>query len=269
METQTADAYSFRHTLCREIAVNLLLPLTKRGRLRVAPFLVTMVLLSLVLGALTVGLALAWSRVWVLFVILQALVITLVAYLVARRPLVPASITIPSSMPVSTGLVDELTRTLNRRGITSSLIEAMAQSQRYGTPLAIASLKIDGVPALIERLGDDALAAILEATSAVLGEALRLPDRLGRYQDHEFLVVLPQTRAEQAVLVAERLRTALMATPVKVKGEEATITLSGGVAEFGRGQDLERFLGNAHAALQEADQEGGNGVRLFHPPGAD
>ena len=210
-------------------------------------------------------LSLAWPHLWGLFVLLQALVLAPLLYVLVWRPFAKAEPLSEAPPLPGTGLVDELTRTLNRRGITSSLIEAMAQSQRYSTPVSLVRISVDRVAEWKERFGDEAEGAILESVAATLGEVLRLPDRLGRYQDCEFLVVLPQTRVEQATMVAERLRDAVVANPILVSGGEATVTLSGGVAEFGRGQDLERFLTNAYDALCRAQKEGGNRVCSFKP----
>ena len=239
--------------------------LTKQGRLRRKPFLAVTGGLTLLTGAVAIGLSLAWPRLSPLFAGLQAVGLAIAVYVLASRIVNVKRPAASDSLSAPTGLVDELTRTLNRRGISSSLIEAMAQSQRYGTPLSLASLRIDGAEALAERLGSEAEGSVLEGAAAVLAEGLRLPDRLGRYQDREFLVVLPQTHAQQAQLVADRLRIAVGAAALAIKGEEVTVTLSAGVAEFGRGQDLERFLDNAHEALYEAERAGGNQVRVYKP----
>ena len=237
--------------------------LTKQGRLRRKPFLAVIGALALATGVAAITLSLAWPAWWPAFALLQALGLAVAIYALAARIVTVKRPTTTDSLATPTGFVDDLTRTLNRRGITSSLIEAMAQSQRYGTPLALVSAGIDGAQALVEHLGREAEAPVLEAVSAALGEALRLPDRLGRYQDWEFLVVLPQTRTPQALLVAERLRAAVAAITLTVKGERTAVTMSGGVAEFGRGQDLERFLANAHEALREARKAGGDQVHAF------
>ncbi len=239
--------------------------LTKQGRLRRKPFLAVTGGLTLVTGLAAIGLSLVWPDLSLLFAVLQAVGLAIALYVFASRIVNVKRPTVSDGLSAPTGLVDELTRALNRRGITSSLIEAMAQSQRYGTPLSLASLRIDGAEALAGRLGPEAEDSVLEGAAAVLAEALRLPDRLGRYHDREFLVVLPQTHVEQAQLVAERLRAAVGATSLAVKGEAVTVTLSAGVAEFGRGQDLERFLDNAHEALYEAERAGGNQVCAYKP----
>ncbi|AWP24792.1 MAG: GGDEF domain-containing protein [Gammaproteobacteria bacterium] len=238
--------------------------LTKQGGLRRKPFVIVTSALALVMGVVAIALSLAWPTWWPVFALLQAVGLAVAVYAFASRIMnVKRPAAAPDPLGGPTGLVDDLTRTLNRRGITSSLIEAMAQSQRYGTPLSLVSLGIDGAQTLVEHLGPEAEAPVLEAVSAALGEALRLPDRLGRYQGWEFLVVLPQTRTPQALLVAERLRMAVAGIALTVKGEKAAVSLSAGIAEFGRGQDLERFLANAHEALYGAQRAGGNQVQAF------
>jgi diguanylate cyclase (GGDEF)-like protein len=239
--------------------------LTKQGGLRRKPFAVVTGALALVTGVVAIALSLVWPIWWPVFALLQAVGLAVAVYALASRIM---NVKRPAADPLGapTGLVDDLTRTLNRRGIVSSLIEAMAQSQRYGTPLSLISLGIDGAQTLMEHLGPEAEALILEAVSAALGEALRLPDRLGRYQGWEFLVVLPQTRTPQALLVAERLRVAVAGIALTVKGKKVAVTMSAGIAEFGRGQDLERFLANAHEALYEAQRAGGNQAHAFASP---
>ena len=155
------------------------------------------------------------------------------------------------------GLVDEVTRSLNRRGISSSLIEAMAQSQRYGSPLSAVSLGVD-------HIAGEAPEESLSLVAAVLGEALRLPDRFGRYDEDEFLLVLPQTRADDAMGVAERLRQSIITAVARAAGPgPVPLTVSFGVAEFGKGQDLEKFVGSARNALATARASGGGQVAQF------
>ncbi len=245
--------------------MNPLFFLTKQGGLRRKPFVIVTGALVLVTGIAAIALSLAWPALWPVFALLQAAGLAIAVYVLASRIMNVRRPAASDSLAAPTGLVDDITRTLNRRGITSSLIEAMAQSQRYGTPLSLVSLGIDGAQALVEHRGPEAEAPVLETVSAALSEVLRLPDRLGRYEGWEFLVVLPQTRTAQAMLVAERLREAVAGAPLTVKGEKAAVTVSGGIAEFGRGQDLERFLANAHEALHRAQKAGGNQVYAFTP----
>ncbi len=157
-------------------------------------------------------------------------------------------------------VIDPLTRTLNRRGITSSLLEAMAQAQRYNSALSIAVIDVDHLKKLNDKHGPAAGDKALEFVSQVITEILRLPDRVGRQTDDEFLIVMPQTKVAAAAKVAERIRTAIKGAKFEVKNTEAGLSVSIGVTEFHKGQDLEKFLSSAHQALQKAKDAGQNRV---------
>lgn len=216
--------------------------------------------LALVLSALAAALTLRWPAArWALAVV-SALILGPAGVALVRRWAPPPPPRTPIEvLDTPSGIVDEATRTLNRRGITSSLIEAMAQSQRYSTPLSLVVVALD--------VGDppSALTDPLARVAAALSESVRLPDRLGRYQDQEFLVVLPQTRLEEAMKVGERLRTTIATLTARAADGGRGLTVSVGIAAFGRGQDLERFLANAHTALAAAQAAGGDRVSRFQP----
>ena len=157
-------------------------------------------------------------------------------------------------------VIDPLTRTLNRRGITSSLLEAMAQAQRYSSPLSIVVIDIDHLRKLNDRHGPASGDKALEFVSHTITELLRLPDRVGRQTDDEFLIVMPQTKIAAASKVAERIRTAIEGGKFEVKNKDAKLSVSIGVTEFHKGQDLEKFLSSAQQALQKAKDAGRNRV---------
>lgn len=157
--------------------------------------------------------------------------------------------------------IDPLTRALNRRGITASLIEAMAQAQRYSNPLSIALIDIDNLTRINEKYGLAAGNRALELVAYTITESLRLPDRVGRQSDDEFLVVMPQTKAAAAIKVAERIRTAIELMEMDVEHHKVKVSASIGVAEFHKGQDLEKFLSSVSIAMREAQNEGNRVVR--------
>jgi diguanylate cyclase (GGDEF)-like protein len=156
--------------------------------------------------------------------------------------------------------IDSLTHTLNRRGVTSTLLEAMAQAQRYNNALSIALVDIDGLARINDKQGFQAGNKTLELVASTITEVLRLPDRVGRQGDDDFLVVMPQTKAAAATKVAERIRGAIEALDVEFGNQSFKVSISVGVAEFHKGQDLERFLSDAQAALQLAKRGDGNRV---------
>lgn len=152
---------------------------------------------------------------------------------------------------------DALTGLLNRQGITASLLEAMAHAERYGNPLSVALISLDGLARVREASGRKAGDRLVRSAARLFGEALRLPDRVGRYDDNEFLAVLPQASLKNTGSIAERIRAS--ATSMTVATDKVhPATLSVGLGCFRKGEDLENLLARVGRALHEARQAGGN-----------
>jgi len=114
------------------------------------------------------------------------------------------------------GRTDELTQVLNRQAITIDVVEAIAQSERYNNALALALVDVDHLQKINDEQGRDAGDEVLKAVANALTDALRLPDRIGRYAGEEFLVVLPQTVAEDASTIADRIILNYRVRPVRL-----------------------------------------------------
>ncbi|HXU01901.1 MAG TPA: GGDEF domain-containing protein, partial [Polyangia bacterium] len=92
-------------------------------------------------------------------------------------------------------------------------------------------------------------------------QTLRANDILGRYGGEEFVVVFPETKLDEAGAVAERLRVAVAANPIRVGGNALDVTVSIGLAAYTPGQDMDKLFQRADAALYTAKQDGRNLVR--------
>jgi len=210
-------------------------------------------------GALIVSVveAGAWLTVLAIAVVNAVLVVWLVAAPLARgyeallkaRPRSGASPTI-----------DSLTRVPNRRAITASLLEFMAYSGRYGHPLCVALVDLDLLREINRGIARKAGDKALQTVAAVLGDTLRMPDRAGRYGDEEFLVVLPNTTLKNAGKIAERIREGVETTDCSYGDKKIPVTVSIGVSQFRKGEDLETFLSRAEKALGTAKTSGRNRI---------
>lgn len=192
--------------------------------------------------------------------ICAALAAGLLYYLVIA-PLARMEPPAPSEDRAVLTTIDSLTRTLNRRGITSSLLESMAQAQRYSMQLSVALVSIDDFERLVDKRGQAIADRVLQGVSQTVTEVLRLPDRVGRHSNAEFLIVMPQTNITAAVKVAERIRTAVSTAAASGIIDGGVVTVSLGVAEFNKEQDLEKLLSSAQAALAQASDAGDRVVR--------
>lgn len=103
---------------------------------------------------------------------------------------------------------DALTHTLNRRALLERFEEELARSQRTGKGPALMMLDLDHFKAVNDtrghQHGDAVLVHFVQRAQAVL----RRPDRLGRYGGEEFVVLLPETGAQDAQAVAQRIHAA-------------------------------------------------------------
>jgi len=156
---------------------------------------------------------------------------------------------------------DKLTQVLSRRAITVDLLETIAQSERYGNPMTIAMVDIDHLQKINDKHGNQAGDEVLKNAAASLQEALRLPDRIGRYRDEEFLVVLPQTGVSDANKIFERIRESVSLEDIDGKHGSFNATVSIGVTEFVQGDDLGGILSRAEEAVANAKSEGSNLVK--------
>jgi len=156
---------------------------------------------------------------------------------------------------------DPLTRTLNQRGIATKLLELMALGDRYGNKLSIAVAGVDHLKDVNDQwgriVGDHVLRVIAEA----LAETVRMPDRLGRWGEDLFLVVLPETDLHGARKIAERFRE--IVAGVEIEADRRTriqMTVSVGITAYRRGDDLQGFLERAARAMEAAKHQGRNRV---------
>ena len=148
-------------------------------------------------------------------------------------------------------VTDSVTRLANRRGITSSLLEAMAQAERYGDPLSVAVVEITDFKRLTESHGRKGGEQVLQAVAGVLGETLRMPDRAGRYGDNEFLIILPHTSLKDAAKITERVRRGTAAATLALGGKEFKINIGLGATQFHKGEDLEQLLTRVEKSVTE------------------
>ncbi len=155
-------------------------------------------------------------------------------------------------------ITDPLTHIMNRRGITVGLLDAMAQAERYRTPMTVAMADIDHFKEINDTYGHEAGDRVLKDVAAILSDALRMPDKVGRYGGEEFLIVLPHTSLVQGRKIVERIRASVSKWSFDLGTKKIHLTISIGVCQFKSGEDLEQLLSHADKALYDAKKGGRN-----------
>lgn len=157
---------------------------------------------------------------------------------------------------------DMLTGLSNRRAISDELHAAVARAQRAGHLLSVLLLDIDHFKSFNDGYGHQAGDAVLRAVAQTLHSRLRAQDLIGRFGGEEFLLVLPDTGLEGALVLAEALRAAVEATPTQWGAQRIAATLSIGVhGGLITGIDTaDGLVAAADAAMYRAKQGGRNRV---------
>jgi diguanylate cyclase (GGDEF)-like protein len=151
---------------------------------------------------------------------------------------------------------DWLTGFLSRQAGRESFEREIRRAQRYGTPLSVMLIDIDHFKRVNDIHGHAAGDRVLRALGAVLLADLRTTDVPIRWGGEELVLLLPHTVLAEAAALAERLRF-VVEHDVAIAPR---ITISGGVAEWRRGETVEEVVERADKELYEAKASGRNRV---------
>jgi diguanylate cyclase (GGDEF)-like protein len=160
-------------------------------------------------------------------------------------------------------ITDELTGIYNRRGLFELGRREVERSLRFGHPLSALMLDIDKFKDVNDNYGHKIGDQVLQQMAARCMVNIREIDIFGRYGGEEFVILLPESPAEDAGQVAERLRGLIGDEPFQTTMGAITITISLGVAGVNQtGEDLNTLIERADRALYIAKQSGRNKVAL-------
>lgn len=159
-------------------------------------------------------------------------------------------------------VTDPLTGLLNRRYIEERLDEEISRSSRSGEPISFLMLDVDDFKSYNDRFGHPAGDEALRTVGAILRQNLRGADVAVRYGGEEFSVLLPDTNAEEARAIAERIRSHVERTEFPKR----KVTVSIGVASRSNvNEEVADLISAADSALFRAKKSGRNNVQLFDP----
>jgi two-component system cell cycle response regulator len=157
---------------------------------------------------------------------------------------------------------DCLTRLLNRAGIMEALNQELSRSHRSREPFAVIMADIDYFKSINDTYGHPAGDDVLCEVATRIKTSMRAYDSVGRLGGEEFLGVVPGCDESTAFQVAEKIRHAVGSIPVKIMGEEKTVTISLGVNARTGETSAQAMLNAADAALYQAKASGRNCTRL-------
>ena len=158
---------------------------------------------------------------------------------------------------------DSLTELANRRSFFERAAAEVQRAHRYGHPLALQMLDLDHFKSINDHFGHAAGDEVLRQLAGVLRVNLRHNDLAARIGGEEFVVLLPETKLEDAAQHAERLRMAIGALRIPFEQSTLNVTVSIGVGALDSGElSPEPMLMRADSALYRAKQDGRNRVQV-------
>lgn len=193
----------------------------------------------------------------VLYRIMQA-VLELYAVFAMNSAMLEDDLHVATSQIERVAQTDALTGSLNRRGLDLLGSEALRKSYSKNLPASVIMLDLDWFKRVNDSLGHVAGDELLHAVADLCQGALRAEDVFARFGGEEFVVVAPNTDADEAMRLAERVRQTVEGARFAATNGE-TVTASFGVASAVQGS-LDELLKSADEALYAAKQAGRNRV---------
>lgn len=158
---------------------------------------------------------------------------------------------------------DHLTKLLNRKALSELKEMIFEESKHTNTPLSALMIDIDYFKQVNDQYGHSMGDKVLMAMSNIICKGIRETDYCFRYGGEEFLVVLPQTNLEQALLVAKKIHEHVKGATIENDDVSINVTLSIGVSTKDQGDDyLNEVIERADFAMYRAKNQGRD--RIVH-----
>lgn len=140
---------------------------------------------------------------------------------------------------------DGLTKVNNRKFFDKKVKEEVSRAVRYGHNLSLLFMDVDKFKSVNDTYGHPVGDKVLKSIARIIGESIRDTDIVCRYGGEEFVVILPETSPEQAIILAKRIsnvvKDAILARSNKKEKESIRGTVSIGIAGIDGAKMMEEF----------------------------
>jgi diguanylate cyclase (GGDEF)-like protein len=157
-------------------------------------------------------------------------------------------------------VTDGLTNLSNRKHLDTLLAEEIQRAHRHNRELSVLMLDIDHFKTINDAHGHLAGDRVIAGLAHLLRQRLRSDDKLGRYGGEEFCAVLPETGLENAIVIADTLRTLVATHPFPADAKRLAVTVSIGVAVLKPQMQIAELYRAADEMLYRAKKQGRNQV---------
>ncbi len=153
--------------------------------------------------------------------------------------------------------IDSLTNVYNRAKLNEELKNWINYSKRYEAPLAVIIFDFDNFKIINDTYGHLTGDQVMVSTVNIIKQYIRSTDILGRWGGDEFVLLLPNTARDEAIELADRLKTIISNNKLSTAG---SITCSFGLAVYKNNYDEEAFISTADENLYKAKRSGKNSL---------
>jgi diguanylate cyclase (GGDEF)-like protein len=168
-------------------------------------------------------------------------------------------------------VTDSLTGLYNRMHFNKLAVDEIQRASRYARPLSVIMFDIDLFKRINDTFGHVTGDTVLKMVGVVVKEQIRATDQPARYGGEEFIILLPETSATEAAVVAERLRYKLETTTIQTGKGTIAITASFGVSDYRvktnqkpNEKDLSELIANVDRALYSSKDSGRNRITVYN-----
>lgn len=153
---------------------------------------------------------------------------------------------------------DALTGLPNRDAYNIRAHHEVERAKRYEQDLVLAVCDIDNFKSFNDTYGHQTGDRVLKLVAKAVSQRLRTVDFIARYGGEEFVVLLPQTKMEDAFALMDDIRETIANAPLRFKDKPVQLTLSTGLAAYQADESLQQLFGRADKALYQAKNDGRN-----------
>ncbi|MBW2129895.1 MAG: diguanylate cyclase [Deltaproteobacteria bacterium] len=158
-------------------------------------------------------------------------------------------------------IIDDLTGLFNKRHFNHTLNNEINRARRYKHPLSLILMDIDDFKHFNDTYGHPKGDQVLSTMGKIIQENIRQSDSGFRYGGEEFVVIMPDTDGNGAVVLAERIREKFASIPFQpTRDQTVRKTVSIGVAEYLGDEEAKEFLARADENMYRAKKTGKNRV---------
>lgn len=159
-------------------------------------------------------------------------------------------------------LTDPLTGIYNRTAMEAALRREISLARRYGTPLSLIIMDMDGLKKVNDNYGHTAGDQLIRAVVDAVCSSLRETDLVSRYGGDEFTILLNNTARRGAAVLAENIRKKIQGVACQFENKTIRATVSMGVASLSNRDKYTGLFVRADQALYDAKRQGRNCIKV-------